>query len=182
MLLGVNVMLLAALAAAQTTKDVELSVRDVVSMESAADVTYAYATKAVHHSGVLAMLAAAVAKADALGEPECVVIVDVSGEVLGKIRMTGAKFLSLQTAHAKARSAASSGRPTHVLDEALRAPLAAATHGDLTALPGGLPIRIDGILVGGVGVGSAHGRTDLQVANAALLAIGALTYDGDDSS
>lgn len=59
------------------------------------------------HSGVLAMLASAVKRAEDMDQPQCIVIVDASGEVLGEIRMTGAKFLSRKTALAKARTAAS---------------------------------------------------------------------------
>jgi len=43
----------------------------------------------------------------------------------------------------------------------------------VTNLPGGLPIRFDGRLAGGVGVGSGTGEQDFDVARAALAAIGA---------
>ena len=158
------------------TKDVEVSVRDVVTVEKS-EGTYVYSTTALHHSGVLAMLAAAVAKADGIGQPQCIVVCDASGTVLGSMRMTGAKFLSLKSAESKAKSAASSGRPSNTLLDALRGPLAAATDGDVTGMPGGLPIRIDGVLLGGIGVGSGHGDQDIVVANAALAAIGAMTFD-----
>ena len=45
--------------------------------------------------------------------------------------------------------------------------------GEATALRGGLPIRIDGVLLGGIGVGSGSGEQDEDVAKAALAAIGA---------
>ena len=177
MMLFLSFVLLSACSAITTkeSKDVELSARDVVPVDEG-KMEYTYPTRALHHTGVLALLAAAVAKSDAMGLPECIVVVDVSGEVLGKIRMTGAKFLSLKTALAKARTAASSGRPSHTLDDVLRGPLAAATGGDVTGLAGGLPIRIDGVLVGGIGVGSARGDQDWDIANTALAAIGAITY------
>ena len=66
---------------------------------------------ALTHAGTMTMLAAAVAEAEAIGQPQCIVVVDASGEPLGEIRMTGAKFLSRKSALAKARTAASNNGP-----------------------------------------------------------------------
>ena len=125
------------------------------------------------HAGVLAMLQAAVSKAEEIGQPQCIVIVDASGELLGEIRMTDAKFLSRKSARSKARTAASTGGPTTGIPEAVRPAIAAATEGEMTGLGGGLPIRIDGVLLGGIGVGSGSPDQDLAVAGAALAAVGA---------
>jgi len=125
------------------------------------------------HHGAMAMLAAAVAEAESLGQPQCIVIVDASGEILAELRMTGAKFLSRKSALAKARTAASIGAPSASIPEAVRAPVAAATDGAVTGLPGGLPMIVDGHRLGGIGVGSGSGDQDLSVARAALAAIGA---------
>ncbi|KMW58504.1 hypothetical protein AIOL_003479 [Candidatus Rhodobacter oscarellae] len=130
-------------------------------------------SKVLTHQAVLAMLAAAVAKADQIGQPQCVVIVDASGESLGEIRMTGAKYLSRKSARAKARTAASIGAPSSAIPEPVRPLIAAATEGDVTGLGGGLPIRMGGVLVGGIGVGSGTPEQDVAVAQAALAAIGA---------
>ena len=100
-------------------------------------------------------------------------IVDASGEPLGEIRRTGAKFLSRKSARAKARTAASIGAPSDATPEAVRPHIAAATQGDVTGLGGGLPIRVEGHLVGGIGVGSGSLDQDKDVATAALKAIGA---------
>ena len=57
--------------------------------------------------------------------------------------------------------------------------LAIATQGKRVNLPGGLPIVVDGHLVGGIGVGSGAGHEDLEVANAGLAAIpGTKRFDG----
>lgn len=130
-------------------------------------------TVALTHRAVLAMLAAGVAHAEAMGQPQCIVIVDASGEPLGEIRMAGAKYLSRLSARAKARTAASIGAPTEDIPEAVRLSVAAATQGQVTGLGGGLPIRLQGTLVGGVGVGSGSPDQDIAVAQAALAAIGA---------
>ena len=135
--------------------------------------TYLIATKLLGHAGTMAMLSAAIAKAEAIGQPQCIVIVDAGGEVLGEVRMTGAKYLSRKSAATKARTAASIGAATTTIPEAVRPAIAAATAGEVTGLPGGLPILIEGLLVGGIGVGSGNGDQDIAVARAALAAVGA---------
>lgn len=132
-----------------------------------------HATTALTHSGVMAMLTAAVAAAEAMGQPQCIVIVDASGEVMGEIRMTGARFLSRKSALSKALTAASIGAPSANIPEAVRVGLGLATGGAVTGLKGGLPIRIKGDLVGAIGVGSGTGEQDQEVALSALAAIGA---------
>lgn len=133
------------------------------------------AARILTHRGAMAMLVAAVAEAEAMGQPQCIVIVDASGEVLAELRMTGAKFLSRKSARAKALTAASIGAPSATIPEAVRATIAAATGGTVTGLPGGLPIIVEGHRLGGIGVGSGSGEQDLAVARAALAAIGAET-------
>lgn len=130
-------------------------------------------TKVLTHQGALAILLAAVEKAEAVGQPQCIVIVDANGEVLAEIRMTGAKFLSRKSALAKALTAASIGNETLSIPEGVRTGIGLATEGKVTGLPGGLPIRLDGVLLGGIGVGSGSGEQDIQVAKAGLAAIGA---------
>lgn len=129
-------------------------------------------TQLTHHA-VMAMLTAAVAKAEEIGQPQCIVIVDAGGELLGELRMTGAKFLSRRSASAKALTAASTGAPSANMPEAVRTAAGLATQGGVTGLPGGLPIRKDGALLGGIGVGSGSGEQDIAVARAALAAVGA---------
>ncbi|MEL6573664.1 MAG: heme-binding protein [Pseudomonadota bacterium] len=122
---------------------------------------------------VLTMLSAAVAEAERQGQPQCIVIVDASGVTLGQIRMAGAKYLSLKSAMAKARTAASIGVPSDAIPEAVGPAIAAATAGEVTRLGGGLPIHVDGELVGGIGVGSGSPNQDKAVGQAALEAINA---------
>ena len=125
------------------------------------------------HKAVMAMLAAAVAKAEEIDSPQCIVIVDASGELLGEIRMTGAKFLSRKSATAKALTAASIRASGTNIPEEVRLSIAAATGGAVSALPGGLPIFNGDEVVGGIGVGSGSGEQDIVVAKAALAAISA---------
>ena len=130
-------------------------------------------TRALTHEGVMHMLSAAVAKADEMGQPQCIVIVDASGVTLGQIRMTGAKVLSLKSAMSKACTAASIRAPSDTVPDAVGPAIAAATGNAVTRLGGGLPIVVDGLCVGGIGVGSGSSDQDKAVARAALVAIGA---------
>lgn len=130
-------------------------------------------TRILTHQGALTMLLAAVAEADAMGQPQCIVIVDASGEVVIELRMTGAKFLSRKSALSKALTAASIGAPSATVPEPVRSAIAAATAGAVTGLSGGMPIIVDGYRLGGIGVGSGSKDQDEAVARAALVAIAA---------
>ncbi|MDP2119536.1 MAG: heme-binding protein [Hoeflea sp.] len=132
--------------------------------------------KFLTHKAVLVMLSAAIDRAEAMGQPQCIVIVDASGGTLAELKMTGAKFLSLKSARAKALTAASTGKPSSAIPEPVRPAIAAATGGAVTGLPGGLPVMVDGELVGGIGIGSGSGDQDVDVANAALAKIGATQW------
>lgn len=135
--------------------------------------TFVETTARLTDDGLSAMLMAAVGAAKAMGQPQCIVIVDQSGVALASFRMAGSRYLSLKSAAAKARTAASIGSPSDSVPEAVRPAIAAATEGVVTGLRGGLPIRISGVLLGGIGVGSGSGEQDEVVARAALAAIGA---------
>ena len=134
---------------------------------------FTQSTERLTDAALLAMLQAAADKARAMGQPQCIVIVDPSAVDLAVLRMSGARVLSLRSARAKAQTAASTGRPSALLPEAVRSAIAAATEGAMTGLPGGLPIWRGGVLLGGIGIGSGSGAQDVEVAEAALAAIGA---------
>ncbi len=123
------------------------------------------------------MLSAAIEKASAIGVPECIVIVDPSCVDLLSFRMTGAKVMSLESARAKAITAASNRAPSGGIPPEFAPAVAAATQGSVTNLKGGLPIQIEEHHLGGIGVGSGSPDQDLTVARAALAAIGASISD-----
>lgn len=123
------------------------------------------------HDGALAILQAAIEKANAMGQPQCIAIVDDGCNLLAFVRMDGAKILSNDSAIAKARTAASSRAPSGNAHAEVELKLALATRGQLTNLKGGLPIVVDGHVIGGIGVGSGTGDQDREVANAALAAL-----------
>ena len=125
------------------------------------------------HEGALRALDAALKKAEALGVPQNITIVDDGGNLLAFLRMDGAKVLSIRTSQKKAISAASLRQPSGHLKPELEVKMAIATEGAMTNLEGGFPIIIDGICVGAVGVGSGTGAQDCEVARSALAALGA---------
>lgn len=123
------------------------------------------------HEGALTLLRAGVDKAAAMGQPQDIVIVDAGLNIVAQIRMDGARVPSMKSARAKAMTAASLGKPTGQMSADNDMKLAVATGGDLVNLPGGLPIVVDGHVIGGIGVGSGTGAQDLEVAKAALAAL-----------
>ncbi|MDB5599028.1 MAG: ATP/cobalamin adenosyltransferase [Xanthobacteraceae bacterium] len=120
------------------------------------------------HEGAMRLLNAAIAKAKDMAVPQCISIVDAGGHLLALTRMDGAFALSIETSLKKAMTAASYGEPTGNIAAGIDIKLAIATEGKRINLPGGLPIIVDGHLIGGIGVGSGTGEQDRQVANAAL--------------
>lgn len=128
---------------------------------------------ALTHKGVMTALQAAIAKAEEMAVPQDIVIVDQSGETLAKFRMDGAKFTSMHTATSKAITAASINAPTGNMPAEFGTAAGLASHGRVTHLKGGLPIRFGGLLAGAIGVGSGSGDQDVEVGRAALAAIGA---------
>lgn len=128
---------------------------------------------ALTHKGVMAALQAAIAKAEEMGVPQDIVIVDASGETLAKFRMDGAKFTSMHTATSKAITAASTNAATGNMPAEFGTAAGLASNGRVTHLKGGLPIRFGGLLAGAIGVGSGTGDQDVEVGRAALASIGA---------
>jgi glc operon protein GlcG len=118
------------------------------------------------HEGALKALGAAMQKAQELGVPECIAVVDDAGHLLAFVRMDGAKFLSIETALNKAVTAVSGRKPTGAVTQDAELKLAIATQGKLINLKGGLPLMQGADIVGGIGVGSGTGDQDLVVAQA----------------
>ncbi len=118
--------------------------------------------------GAMKLLAAAMKKAAEMKVPECISIVDAGGQLLAFARMDGAFTLSIESSLVKAMTAASYGEPTGNLPAGIDLKLAIATQGKRVNLPGGLPIVVDGHVIGGIGVGSGTGEEDRVVAAAAL--------------
>jgi uncharacterized protein GlcG (DUF336 family) len=128
-------------------------------------------------AGARVLIDAAVEHARAMGVPQCITIVDEGCNLLAFVRMDGARVLSIDSSRRKAMTAATTGKPTGGIDPAIELKLAIATDGDMVNLRGGLPIVVEGQVIGGIGVGSGHGDQDFEVANTALARFaGATTF------
>mgnify|MGYP001228279868 CR=1 FL=1 len=121
--------------------------------------------------GGLKVLAAAIEEAKRIGQPMCIAVVDQGGNLLAFGRMDGSKALSVISATNKARTAALSAEPTGGAHADVELQVALASETKWTNLVGGLPIRVDGVVVGAVAAGSGTGTQDLAVARAGAAAI-----------
>lgn len=129
------------------------------------------------HAGALKMINAAIAKAVEINVPQCITVTDDGGRLLAFVRMDGAKFLSIESSFNKAITAASARVPTGGVGADVEMKLAHATSGRLTNLKGGLPIVVEAMVIGAIGVGSGTGEQDLEVAKAGVAALaGAKTF------
>jgi uncharacterized protein GlcG (DUF336 family) len=122
------------------------------------------------------LITAGEAAAREIGVPMVIAIVDESGVLKAFSRMDGAAQLSVDIAQDKAYTAISFSMATHDWFEFVKndPPL---LHGivktpRLVIFGGGYPIKIDGAIVGGIGVSGGHYTQDMKVAEAALKALG----------
>lgn len=122
------------------------------------------------------VIAAAEAKATAIGVPMCIAVCDAGGNLKAFCRMDGAALLSTQVAQDKAYTAVGFGMPTHGWHDFIKedGPLALGAVGGIDRLVifgGGYPIQVDGAVVGAVGVSGGHYTQDQEVAEAGLTAV-----------
>lgn len=128
-------------------------------------------TKTLALDGGLAVLNAAIAEANRIGQPMCISIVDTGGNLLAFGRMDGSKALSVISTRNKAVTAALSNEPTGGAHADVELQVTLAQENKWTNLIGGIPIRVDGFVLGAVAAGSGSGQQDLAVARAGAAAI-----------
>lgn len=119
--------------------------------------------------------AAAVAEARRNNWLMAVAVVDIAGELVYFERMDGTQAASIDIAQDKARSSARFKRPTRAFqDEVAKGGEGNRFLGLRGAVPaeGGLPIVVDGRIVGAVGLSGGTGAQDVQCATAGLAALG----------
>jgi uncharacterized protein GlcG (DUF336 family) len=122
-------------------------------------------------------IAAGVAKAKQLGFNMSIAIVDDGGALKSFVRMDGASDTSLRISQDKAYTSASLGLPTHAFWDFVKndPPLlhGIVNYPRLIVFGGGYPIKENGKVIGAIGVSGGHYSDDMEVARAALQAIGA---------
>ena len=101
-----------------------------------------------------------------------IAVVDTHGELLYFVKLDGAHQQSVDIARAKARTAARWRRETKSLQDAVAEgrTVLLAVEGMLP-LEGGVPIIVDGRVIGGVGVSGVTSAQDAQVAAAGVRAV-----------
>jgi len=129
-------------------------------------------------AGARVLIAGAETKAQSLQLKVNIAVVDDGGHLLAFERMDGARPASGYTAITKASAAATIRQPTGPFpagtdnpDPLLNISLqnaAAASGGKITTLLGGVPVTVDGQVIGAVGVGGGTGEQDAQIARAGI--------------
>ncbi len=114
-------------------------------------------TRTLTLEGALKVLNAAIAEATRIGQPMCIAVVDTGGNLLTFGRMDGSKGLSVTSSINKARTSALSGAPTGGAHADVEIQVTLAHENRWTNLIGGLPIRVDGFILGAVAAGSGSG-------------------------
>jgi glc operon protein GlcG len=101
-----------------------------------------------------------------------IVVVDDAGTIIELTRMDAAQVASVNVGIGKARTAAIYRRPSRVFEEQIRdGRVAALALADATPLQGGVPVIIDGRVVGAVGVSGDSPQVDEEIALAGAAAI-----------
>jgi uncharacterized protein GlcG (DUF336 family) len=109
-------------------------------------------------------------------QPQNIAVVDAGGHLIAHVRMDGARRAGAQIAIDKAWTAAVCEAATadFAVTAAPGGPLYGleATHGGrLVIIGGGVPLRRDGVVVGGIGVSGGTADQDVAVAEAGAAAL-----------
>jgi glc operon protein GlcG len=117
--------------------------------------------------------AAAKAEAERVNLAGVIAVVDDGGWPILLLRMDNAAYVaSVELAPGKARTAALFKKPTEALENAInQGRIAAVTARDFTEMKGGLPIVVDGQVIGGIGASFDTPEHDAQIAEAGLAAL-----------
>lgn len=127
------------------------------------------------------VMAAAEAAAAANEARVAIALIDANGDLVSFIRLDGASARAVTSSQGKARAALLFGVPTREIQEATAAnrPISAmvtlppAGAWEITPMQGGLPIKRDGKVIAGIGVGGVAPALDEKIAQAGIDAIAA---------
>ena len=119
------------------------------------------------------LIEGSILKSNEIGVPMCIAVTDESGHLIRFDRMDGGKVSSISIAVDKAFTGAVARRGTHVYNQ-LCVPgqptfgIHVTNGGHFSVIGGGLPVTVDGEIVGGVGISSVTAEQDQVVAEAAV--------------
>lgn len=122
------------------------------------------------------IIAAAEAKADEIGQPMNVAVVDAGGNLVAHVRQDGAWIGSINISISKAWTSRAFDIQTKVLGENSQPTqqffgIHTTNGGKVAIFAGGIPVTRDGVVVGGVGVSGGTGEQDQSVAEAGAAAL-----------
>jgi uncharacterized protein GlcG (DUF336 family) len=119
-------------------------------------------------------MAGAEAEAKKNNWPVVIVILDSGGQVVMVHRLDNAQWGSVEVAKDKARSAVAFRRPTKVFQDAIGqggVNLRLLQLSGASVLEGGIPIVVNGQVIGAVGVSGVTSQQDAQIAQAGIDAL-----------
>ncbi len=119
------------------------------------------------------LIEGAIRKSGEMGIPMCIAVADEAGNLIAFDRMNGGKISSISIAIDKAFTAAAARNPTHVYNQLCQPGqptfgIHVTNGGHFCIIGGGLPVKVGGVVVGGVGISSGTALQDIEVAEAAL--------------
>ena len=114
------------------------------------------------------VMKASILKARELGISVCIAILDSGGHLKAFHRMDGAWLGVIDVAIKKAKTSVLFEMETQILDNYSKAGADAhgieLTNGQLVTFAGGIPLKIDGQIIGGIGVSGGQVTQDYAVA------------------
>jgi uncharacterized protein GlcG (DUF336 family) len=115
------------------------------------------------------------AKAQGIGVPMCIAVTDEAGYLIAFKRMDGGKQLSTTLSQDKAFTAAISKKPTadynvSGVPGSLGFGIQQAASGRFSTVGGGVPVVVDGDVVGAIGVSGGAPEQDIACADAGVSA------------
>jgi glc operon protein GlcG len=122
-------------------------------------------------TGAQAVLQSAKETAQQRHAPSAIAVVDRAGDLIAFLRMDGVRPGSVDLAIGKARTAARLQRPTAEVEDNINHGRTAFVTAGIMALRGGMPVRLDGQIVGAVGVAGLSKETDTEISAAAAAAL-----------
>lgn len=120
------------------------------------------------------VMAAAEAEAVKQNWPVAIAVVDAGGHLILFQRLENTQLGSIEVAQQKAKTSALFRRPTKAFEETLEkggANLKVLTLPQALPIEGGLPIVVDGKIIGAIGVSGVKSTEDAVVAAAGLAAL-----------
>lgn len=123
----------------------------------------------------LVIARAAITKGNEKGVKMNAVVVDASGNRLVSLRESGAPLPAMDFAEKKAYTAVNFKKPTDVWADALEGQSVLANglaqHEKIALFGGGIPVVIDGVMVGAIGVSGGKVADDIECAEAGIQAL-----------